>query len=333
MNKINQHYYSLDLFRAVAGYGVAVCHFYYYIFDQENFQFYSIFFVEFFFILSGFVLYPQLAKVYTNKKNLKIFFIRRWFRTIPLYILALICYSILFKKFDLDTLKYLFFIQKFTSTFIGYDYFSVAWSLSVEEIFYITFPIFLIIFNKKKFLNIIIIFLSIIYLLKFSYMFKGNIDNEFFRVGTFLRLDAIAFGLIIRKYYSETTNICFNLFIGILICFFINSLESLSELNKYKIFIFIFVVQIFSINILSIFLWLNKFINTKLLKKIFSLLSKQTYSVYLFHLFPIYYFKKNNFLLNDWNLFIFYLFVLFVISSLSYYLFEKPILIKRPEYK
>ena len=333
MNKINQHYYSLDLFRAVAGYGVAICHFYYYIFDIENFQFYSIFFVEFFFILSGFVLYPQLAKVYSNKKNLNIFFLRRWFRTIPLYILALICYSILFNKFDLDTLKYLFFIQKFTNTFLEYDYFSVAWSLSVEEIFYVTFPIFLIVFNRKKFLNIIIIFLSIIYFLKFSYIFKGSIDNEFFRVGTFLRLDAIAFGLIIRKYYSETTNIYFNLLIGILICFFINSLESLSELNKYEIFIFILVIQIFSINILSIFLWINKFIYTRFLKRIFSLLSKQTYSVYLFHLFPVYYFKKNNFLLDDSILFIFYLFVLFVVSTLSYYLFEKPILIKRPKYK
>ena len=117
MNKINQHYYSLDLFRAVAGYGVAICHFYYYIFDIENFQFYSIFFVEFFFILSGFVLYPQLAKVYSNKKNLNIFFLRRWFRTIPLYILALICYSILFNKFDLDTLKYLFLFKNLPTHF------------------------------------------------------------------------------------------------------------------------------------------------------------------------------------------------------------------------
>ena len=333
MSKINQHYYSLDLFRAMAGYGVAICHFYYYVFNQVNFQFYSIFFVEFFFILSGFVLYPQLAKVYDNKKNLNIFFMRRWFRTIPLYILALICYSILFKKFDTDTLKYAFFIQKLTSTFLEYDYFSVAWSLSVEEVFYITFPLFLIIFNRINFLNIVIIFLSIVYFLKFSYILKDSVDNEFFRVGTFLRLDAIAFGLIIRKYYFQLKNIYFHLLIGFLICYFINSLESLSELNKYKIFIFIFLIQIFSINILSIFLWFNKFINIQFLKKLFSLLSKQTYSVYLFHLFPIYYLKKNNFLLNEYSLFAFYLLVLFVISTLSYYLFEKPILIKRPNYK
>ena len=54
---------SLDLFRRIAGYGVGICHFYYYLYDLNNFQFYSIFFVEFFFVLSGFVLYPQLLKV------------------------------------------------------------------------------------------------------------------------------------------------------------------------------------------------------------------------------------------------------------------------------
>ena len=95
-NKIN----SLDLFRGVAGYGVAISHFYYYFFDLNFFQFASIFFVEFFFVLSGFVLYPQLLKVYNNSSNLKVFYVRRWMRTIPPYLLALSAYSIFFLKFD-----------------------------------------------------------------------------------------------------------------------------------------------------------------------------------------------------------------------------------------
>ena len=102
---------SLNLFRGVAGYGVAVSHFYYYLFYINFFQFLSIFFVEFFFVLSGFVLYPQLLRVYENSKNLKIFYFRRWLRTIPAYCLALLTYSIFFLKFDLDTLKYLFFYK------------------------------------------------------------------------------------------------------------------------------------------------------------------------------------------------------------------------------
>ena len=110
---------SLDLFRGIAGYGVAICHFYYYIYYLNDFQFYSIFFVEFFFILSGFVLFPQLKKVYLDKKNIKVFYFRRWFRTIPPYLVALACYSILFDKFDKDTLKYLFFVQKVFDNFVN----------------------------------------------------------------------------------------------------------------------------------------------------------------------------------------------------------------------
>ncbi len=331
-NKIDQHVSSLDLFRAIAGYGVAICHFYYYIFDKPNFQFYSLFFVEFFFVLSGFVLYPQLVKVHIKIANLKIFFIRRWLRTIPLYILALLCYSILFSEFNLDTLKYLFFIQKLYGDFLVNDYFSVAWSLSVEEIFYILFPLFLIFFNKKNFLKIVIIFLTIIYVLKIVYITFGNVNNEFFRVGTFLRLDAIAFGLLIRKYFYITNKVFLHILSTITIIFLLNIMKDLNQMNRYEIFIFILIIQLFSVNILSIFVFLDKFIRKIYLKNIFSLLSKQTYSVYLFHFLLIYYFN-NSFVDTDVNfLFLIYLLSLFCISTLSYYLFEKPILIKRPSY-
>ena len=65
---------SLDLFRGIAAYGLAICHFYYYLYNLNNFQFYSIFFVEFFFVLSGFVLTPQLQRIYNNTKDTKIFY-------------------------------------------------------------------------------------------------------------------------------------------------------------------------------------------------------------------------------------------------------------------
>ena len=192
MNNNLNNISSLNFFRGVAGYGVAICHFYYYLYNLNSFQFYSIFFVEFFFVLSGFVLLPQLQKVYNNTKNIKTFYLRRWLRTIPPYILALICYSILFTKYDGDTLKYLFFIQKITDSFVDFDYFSVAWSLSVEEWFYLIFPIFLILFNRINIIKIFIFFLILIYVLKFISLINFS-DANFYRTGTFLRLDAILF--------------------------------------------------------------------------------------------------------------------------------------------
>ena len=62
------YYYSLDLFRGFCGYGVAICHLNAFIFSNQFMEYLSLIFVEFFFVLSGFVLYPQLLKVIDKKK-------------------------------------------------------------------------------------------------------------------------------------------------------------------------------------------------------------------------------------------------------------------------
>lgn len=324
---------TLDLFRGIAGYGVAICHFYYYLYNLDNFQFYSIFFVEFFFVLSGFVLFPQLQKVYNNKKNIKIFYFRRWLRTIPPYVVALICYSMLFSKFDGDTLKYLFFVQKISPNFLELDYFSIAWSLSVEEFFYFIFPIFLIVFNKKKFIHILILFISLIYALKIVYLFT-NVDHEFYRIGTFLRLDAIAFGIITRIYLKKIKNNLLNIFSAILIAFIMNYfLINLKDLTAIELSFFVVLIQFFSINMIIIFVNFNKAIVNKFLVNFFSLLSKQTYSIYLFHFVIIYLIGQNIFLLEQKLIFPLYIISLFLFSSIFYYVFEKGIVENRPTYK
>lgn len=323
---------SLDLFRGISGYGVAICHFYYYLYNLNNFQFYSIFFVEFFFVLSGFVLYPQLKKIKENTDNTKIFYLRRWYRTIPPYLIALIVYSILFSKFDLDTIKYLFFIQNISDSFVQNEYFYVAWSLAIEEFFYLIFPIFLIFFNKNKFINIILFFLSIIYLVKIIYLVLG-VNEEFYRIGTFLRLDSIAFGVLVRIFFNQIKSNILNITCIIITCFsMIYFKENLINLKNFELFLFVLLIQIISINMIIIFINLNKFITNDFMKKIFSLLSKQTYSIYLLHFAVIYLIEINNFLLNTHWLIIFYLTFLFLFSTLFYYLLEKIIIENRPNY-
>ena len=95
MNKTN-HLYSLDLLRGFSGYGVAYCHLNAFLYNNSHYEYYSLLFVEFFFILSGFVLYPQLIQVLNNKKNLMIFYKRRWIRTLPLYVIFLLLVSSIF---------------------------------------------------------------------------------------------------------------------------------------------------------------------------------------------------------------------------------------------
>ena len=329
-NKIN----SLNLFRGIAGYGVAISHFYYYLFNINFFQFTSIFFVEFFFVLSGFVLYPQLLKVYNDKNNLKVFYLRRWMRTLPPYLLALLTYSIFYLKFDTDTIKYLFFSQNLIENFIDFDYFTIAWSLSVEEFFYLIFPLFLVYFYKLKFIKIITIFISLVYLLKIIKLFIIGGNEEFYRIGTFLRLDAIAFGVVARIYLKEILNLKINIFLILVISLFMYLFYiNLKDLNELLNFLFIFLIQIYSVSILLIFINLEKHISLKFFNNFFLLLSNQTYSVYLFHFVLILIFKNYLSLIGANLILLKYLFALFVFSTSFYYFFEKDFNNKRPEYK
>ena len=200
--KNKQYYYSLDLFRGFCGYGVAISHLYAFVFANIYAEYISYLFVEFFFILSGFVLYPQLLKVLDDKKNLFIFYKRRWLRTIPLYLAILLAVAALTENLiSYDLFKYLFFIQKILPNFLNNDFFPVAWSLSIEEIFYLLFPLILINLNKKNFLKFTIGFILIFIILKiFSTSF---VNANFLRTGSILRLDAILIGFVLAHFHKK----------------------------------------------------------------------------------------------------------------------------------
>ena len=327
-----KYFYSLDLFRGFCGYGVAICHLHAFIFNNIFMEYLSILFVEFFFILSGFVLYPQLLKVLGKKNNLLIFYQRRWIRTIPLFVILLISVSILTNNFfSLDFFKYLVFIQKSIPNFVTTDYYPIVWSLSIEEFFYLLFPLLLINLNKFNFIKVIMLFLLIITLIKF--ILASDVDANFYRTGTFFRFDAILFGFILAHYKNilfKYNKIIIILAISSLI-FYMNSYSffiSKKEITFSKI-IFILFMQVVSGLIMFSFLSLEKFIINKTIKDICLLVSSQTYSIYLFHIILIYIFQKTNISLPIMNFI--YILLLFFVSTLVYKFFEKPLLELRPK--
>lgn len=330
MNNFDQKFYSLDLLRGIAGYGVAITHYLFFVKAQTNFEFYSYIFVEIFFILSGFVLFNQLKKVYLNKKNLKIFYLRRWYRTIPLYLIALIFFTVLSNSYNLDFLKYVFFIQKIVPDFVSSDYFMVAWSLSIEELFYLFFPLYLIFFNKFDLNKITIFFILFFVFLKI--IFFENLTPNFLRTGSVLRIDAIAMGFLLALHYKKI--ILYKKYINVS---FIITAIALFNLNKFlldenfRTLIFIFLSEFFGIFMLLFFINLESFLKNKYIVKLSQLLATQTYSVYLFHLIVmhIFLFTDNIYINNIFS----YLLVLFSISFIVYKYFESPILRKRPNYE
>ena len=114
-------------------------------------------------------------------------------RTLPLYLIIIILVSILTNNlFSKDFFKYITFTQKFYTGFLTDDYYPVAWSLSIEEFFYILFPLILTCVNRSNFIKyILVIFLllliSKIFIIKYF-------DSNFFRTGTLIRFDAILLG-------------------------------------------------------------------------------------------------------------------------------------------
>jgi len=333
LKKDNNYFTSLDFLRGLSGYGVAVTHFYAFLYGNAFMEYLSFLFVEFFFILSGFVLFPQLIQVLNNSRNLYYFYLRRWMRTIPLYILCLLMVSTIFNEIlSKDFFKYLFFIQDIKPNFLNNYYFPIVWSLSIEEIFYLGFPLIVIIFGKKNFLiKVVILFFSLI-LLKNLFMNKFELD--FIRTGTFFRFDAILLGFILRFLYTKLINpkiILISLFFGLTFyCLSEDFVSKNQDILVIKIF-FVPFLQLLSVNILCFFISWENIFKKKLLKKFSIIISKQTYSVYLTHIIFIYIFIKLDF--NPILEFILYLILLFASSSFFYYFIEKPILILRPKLK
>lgn len=182
--------------------------------------------VAIFFVLSGFLIGGILIKI-LNKENpsykvLLDFWKRRWMRTLPAYFLVLIFllfYTFIFlpKNFPEGWCRFFFFTQNFLGHFRP-GFFAEAWSLSIEEWFYLSVPLmlfsFLIVFKTSTKYTILIVSLIIILLvtwyrhyLYYSFDISNNpnqyqlkLFKNFLSLGieyqVIPRLDSIMYGVI-----------------------------------------------------------------------------------------------------------------------------------------
>ena len=333
MNQKN-HLYSLDLLRGFSGYGVAFCHLHAIIYKNIHLEYFSLLFVEFFFVLSGFVLYPQLIRILDNKSNLAIFYQRRWIRTLPLYFIVIFLVSSIFDEtLSKDFFKYLLFIQKIIPNVLSSDYYPVAWSLSIEEFFYLFFPLIIIFLGRDGLIKKVIILFVIIMIAKL--LLADKVESNFFRTGTLFRFDAILLGFILRFFQDKILKYKYISSIILLVLIFVFYFaESYVLANEEEYIIkvtFIILLQILSLLTLNTFLIFEPIMKINLIKNFSILISRQTYSVYLVHIIFIYFLEKAQ--LNIYNTISIYVLLLFISSSLIYYFIEKPLLKMRPKLK
>jgi peptidoglycan/LPS O-acetylase OafA/YrhL len=172
--------------------------------------------VEQFFVLSGFLIGSILLRDFSRARvsfaTVKTFWIRRWYRTLPNYYAFLLLNVLVAAPWHHHierVISYPFFLQNFAWDMPAF--FAPSWSLSIEEWFYLLFPLSIFVFFlllKKERLSIAS---SLLLFLLFPFLARAitsgsRVWSTGVHVVVIYRLDAIAIGVALaylRFYHSS----------------------------------------------------------------------------------------------------------------------------------
>ncbi len=365
---------GLDVLRAIAVLAVVISHTIEYLYPlgiyswlQPVINFLSksthllgLFGVELFFGLSGYLIGGILIKTYneSNKftfKDVTNFWKRRWYRTLPNYWLVLSINILLYfflkiSDFEYYQIFFYFFGQNFCSAHPPY-FFGEAWSLSVEEWFYLLLPLLFLLIPSgasvtSKAQKVFGIIFS--YILVFTFIRYVNAQQPLFgtdqdfgiRKVVVLRLDALIYGVLwsaIRIYndtlFQKIKNkaFVFAIFtIPILYYVIVNHELSNRQDNPIRMysdaFIYTIIPLVFSC-LLPYAANVKKIIIPKMQQPIIAI-SKLSYSIYLVHYsllyIPFFYNRPMETVCSRILLYGLYWIILLVLSYILYKNVEKP---------
>jgi len=309
--------------------------------------------VTVFFVLSGFLIGRILLKIYFKRESLKWtdlknFWARRWLRTIPPYFIVLTVLVALklwlSPNLPVNYIQYYAFVQN-----LWYPhplFFGEAYSLSVEEWFYFSFPLLLFVLaivlkqqSKSAFLFVVGCFFLVSLLFKtylslkanalgipITYIFKDHIQKI-----VLCRFDSLMVGVVAayifyfhKKQWEQHKEICF--FSGLILLF-------IYKLFPWSDFEILRGVGAFLLISAGVALLLPKLNSIRLVKGWFSkmivILSVTSYAMYLINLtlrqVLIDYLPVNSALSAYVVYFLFWMLTI-IISIIFYRIIEYPIL-------
>jgi peptidoglycan/LPS O-acetylase OafA/YrhL/lysophospholipase L1-like esterase len=344
---------SLDFLRGAAAFAVAIPH---YLTANAPFQPFAESFaisgVELFFVLSGFVLAPQIVDWVVNKpwRNLGVFLIRRWMRTIPPYVVALVVIALLTGNLmTADFVRYLFYVENLFSSANHVDFYPVAWSLAVEEWFYLLFApaLFLVARllgrgDRRLELTFAILVIVVVAALRLS-VSPHNWDLNVRRV-TLFRIDSIVWGFLLYLALERRSPIALGAAsgrwrLGALLALL--AVAILAELGVAVLAVdgdlsaqraFPYVSAAFGMIAVGV-VWLSEgLFRNRFVRGASFYLGRISYSVYLFHLVVIMALKP---MMTSAPLVLqlaVYVLAILALSTVFFAGFERPILAARPYY-
>ncbi|GAA3613267.1 acyltransferase [Flavivirga amylovorans] len=364
----NKHrIFGLDIIRALAILLVLCSHSSLLLFpNQTNIyltivQFFGTIGVDLFFVLSGYliggILLKQIDSDKVKIKDFLYFWIRRWFRTLPNYFLILSLNILLFYFLHeriIENVNYFFaFLQNFSSPHP--DFFTEAWSLSIEEYAYIIGPLilfFLILFfrnSSKKILYIVmsLIIIFVIAVLRINYHYHHDIIShhdwsKHIRKVVIYRIDSIYYGFLVaflaQAYYLTWNHykkwfLVFGilLFFGLHSCVFLFSMRPESS----QLFFNVFYLPLLSISLLLFFPFFSSWKKGGVFKNIITKISVLSYALYLINyslvLLTIQYFinVENKSLGIKLLILFMYWFISFGLSYVLFKYYERPMTMLR----
>jgi peptidoglycan/LPS O-acetylase OafA/YrhL len=354
---------EIDGLRAVSVFAVILYHSNFILFNHPLFQG-GFIGVDIFFVISGYLITTLILKeiVRTNQFSFKCFYERRIRRILPvlLYVIiisSIVSYFILLPSslidFGKSIVATIFFFSNIYFWIVGNKYGEETellrpmlhtWSLSVEEQFYILFPIFLIIIFKffKKYLAKILIFIFLFSLIFAQYASTTEIVINHI----FFRWELIFFEKF--NFYFFLSRI-FELVIGSLLSYLElnnkNKHKSYSILNKlcpalgvilifYSFFFFNFtkifhpsvisLIPLIGVSLIIVFSKKGELITKILSNKILVFFGLISYSLYLWH-YPIFAFLRYvDVFNNSIQIKLLAILLTVIFSIFSYYFIERP---------
>jgi peptidoglycan/LPS O-acetylase OafA/YrhL len=305
--------------------------------------------VDIFFVISGYLITLIILKelIVSGTFQFKYFYERRARRILPalLFMILLsipVAYIYLLPNSFVDFSKSIFYILGFNSNFYFYNSrfrygdedglfkpFLNTWSLSLEEQYYIFFPIILVFIFKylRKYLLIILAIVLTTSLILANTLSKDHASFNFYfaptRCWEFIVGSLLAILEINLRHRSQNRIINEILsIVGLVLVFysFIFFNDKMFHPSFYTI------LPVLGVSLLIYFLNTEAIITKILSSKLFVSIGLISYSLYLFH-YPIFAFVRiKEFPQNElFNLYVVAaVIVLILLSILSYYFIEKP---------
>jgi peptidoglycan/LPS O-acetylase OafA/YrhL len=260
--------------------------------------------VDLFFVLSGFLITNILLNSLTSENYFKNFYARRVLRIFPLYYFSLILFLFIIPAINPSLLEMSYYkehqvwfwtylqnwplIIKSDESGIALNHY---WSLAIEEQYYLSWPLIILLLKKpKRILILCILILAVVIGVRFYIWENSDHYPAYERAFLFTRVDGILIGSMLAAIYKINVQLLRKYFTFFLLTltavnylFYLYKKNQSPDFPVWAIAGFTTFSLIFAIAVYEAVMKENRLINYILTNPVLRILGKYSYGFYIFH--------------------------------------------------